>query len=92
MIDGQQQRRALTAAEQALHALEAGEADRATEAAARAAALDQVGLFAALPGVVASAAAQIWSLGAVSPAGWAAIAAALEPGPLAALAAGKAGD
>ncbi|MFH1105566.1 MAG: hypothetical protein V1757_11595 [Actinomycetota bacterium] len=91
MIDGQQQRRALTAAEQALHALEAGEADRATEAAARAAALDQVGLFTGLPAVVSTAAAQIESLGAVSSAGWAAIAAALEPGPLAALAAARAG-
>jgi len=85
MIDGQQQRKALTAAEQALHALEAGEGDKAIEAAARAAELDQIGLFAALPGVVA-ASVESADGGKVTAAGWRAIAAALGPGPLAAFA------
>jgi hypothetical protein len=86
MIDGQQQRRALTAAEQALHALETGDAERAVEAAARAGELDQAGLFAALTTVVEAAAAEIAMRGMVSAAGWSAIAEALGPGPLAAFA------
>jgi hypothetical protein len=86
MIDGQQQRRALTAVEQALHALESADAGRAVEAAHRAAELDQVGLFAALPAAVESAATEIAMRGMVSAGKWSAIAQVLGPGPLAAYA------
>lgn len=86
MIDGHRQRRALTAAEQALHALEAGEAQRAVEAARRAAELDQAGLFVDLPAAVQAAAGEITQGGAVSASRWAALAGAVGPGPLAAFA------
>jgi hypothetical protein len=85
-MDGHQQRRALTAAEQALQALADGDSDRAQEAAGRAAELDQVGVFAGLMEAVASAAAEIAATGAVSRSGWQQLSAALGPGPLQAVA------
>lgn len=90
-MDGKQQRRALTAAEQALHALRRGDPDRAREAAARAAELDQVGLFASLPHVVGVGADDIEAQGSVQRVTWMEIAAALGPGPLAAFAEQAAG-
>ncbi len=83
-LDGQRQRRALTAAEQSIQALAAGQRDRAAAAAARASELDQIGAFADLPAAVAAAAADLAGGGAVSPASWDGLAAAVGPGPLAA--------
>ena len=85
-MDGKQQRRALTAAEQALHALRRGDPDRAREAAARAAELDQVGFFGSLINVVGDGADDIETYGSVQQVTWMEIAAALGPGPLAAFA------
>lgn len=85
-MDGHQQRRALTAAEQAVKALVDGDPARAEEAAARAAELDQVGAFAGLVAAVAEAAAEIVAAGTVSRAGWLRLSAALGPGPLQAVA------
>ncbi len=83
-LDGQQQRRALTAAEQAIQALGAGDGGKAVGAAGRAAELDQIGAFAALRSAVDAAAADLESGGAVSSRSWDALAAAVGPGPLAA--------
>ena len=83
-LDGQRQRKALTAAEQAIQALAAGQGERAAGAAGRAAELDQVGAFAALPDAVAAAAADLAGAGAVSEASWDGLADAVGPGPLAA--------
>lgn len=80
--DGKQQRRALTAAERALAALGKGNGERAVGAAAKAAELDQLGVFAALPGAVATAAADVDSGGTVSPATWDSLEDAVGPGPL----------
>lgn len=91
MIDGAQQRRAVTAAEQALGALDAGDPGRALEAASRAFELDQVGLFASLPDAVAGAAAALAERGAVPAERWAEISVALGPGPLGAYAEERAG-
>ena len=85
-MDGHQQRRALTAAEQALQALKDGDPVRAQEAVTRAAALDQVGAFAGLVEAVTAAAAEIDSSGAVSRAAWQRLSAVLGPGPLQAVA------
>lgn len=81
-MDGKKQRNALTAAEQAIRALAIGDGDRARLNSAKAADLDQIGLFAALPGAVADGAAQIDAEGAVAPSAWDAVAAAVGPGPL----------
>ncbi|HLE39458.1 MAG TPA: hypothetical protein VJA44_07380 [Acidimicrobiia bacterium] len=87
MIDGQRQRRALTVAEQALRALEAGDAARARTAAAGAAALDQVDAYLGFVSAVEGAAADIEAGGGVSPESWANLAGVLGPGPLGAWAA-----
>lgn len=86
MTDGQQQRRALTAAEQALQALQVGDAERARQAAARAAELDQIGVYGRFPDTIAEAAHEIETSGKVSPQGWRRLAAVLGPGPLQAIA------
>lgn len=86
MTDGQQQRRALTAAEQALQALQAGDAERARQAATRAAELDQVGVYGRFPDTIAEAADEIETSGKVSPQGWRRLSAVLGPGPLQAIA------
>ena len=84
-LDGKQQRNALTAAERSLQALGAGNASRAARSAGKAAELDQLGLFAALPGAVAAAAADLEAGGAVTSGSWDAIAEAVGAGPLAGL-------
>ena len=66
-MDGQQQRRALTAAESAVRALAAGDAARARVAAQKAASLDQLMVYAAFAGLVRRAAGEIEQLGAVAP-------------------------
>ncbi|CAN5435458.1 MAG: hypothetical protein ACR2JP_04690 [Acidimicrobiia bacterium] len=58
-MDGQQQRNALSAAEQALRALADGDTDRAMHAALRAGELDQVGLYATFPAAVDMAIADL---------------------------------
>jgi hypothetical protein len=85
-MDGQQQRRALTAAEQALQALADADASRAAEAAGRAADLDQTGAYAGLPALVMAAADELTGDGRISAEAWRLIAATLGPGPLAAFA------
>jgi uncharacterized protein HemY len=91
-MDGQKQRRALTAAEQALRALAEGDGERAARAMSRAAGLDQVGMFAAAASLVAEAARDLGDGGSVGADRWAAIAAALGPGPLQAIAEQAGGD
>ena len=86
MTDGQAQRQALTSAEQALQALLAGAADRARQAAMRAADLDQIGVYAGFPDAVAAAAEEIDAGGTVSRDGWRALSAVLPQGPLQAIA------
>jgi hypothetical protein len=86
MTNGQQQRRALTAAEQALQALQAGDAERARQAAARAVGLDQIGVYEAFPDAIGAAADEIDASGKVSPQGWQRLSAILGPGPLQAIA------
>lgn len=85
-MDGHQQRRALTAAEQSLQALKDGDPVRAQEAARRAAELDQVGAFTRLVEAVDAAAAEIDTSGAVSRSAWQRLSATLGPGPLQAVA------
>ena len=80
---GEAQRRALTAVQQAIRALGAGEPQRARDAAARAAELDQLGVYASLVPAVAAAVADIERDGAVGADAWDAVAAAVGPGPLA---------
>ena len=81
--DGHSQRNALTAAENAIKALAAGNAQRARKNASRAADLDQIGLFTDLPEAVAVAADHIDDGGQVTAADWDAVVAAVGPGPLA---------
>ena len=82
-MDGQQQRRALTAAEQAIRHLGAGNGTKAVDAARRAADLDQIGAFTGLAAPVATAADEVAASGTVTAATWDAIAVAIGPGPLA---------
>ena len=84
-VDGRRQRNALTAAEQAVMALRAGDAAQAERAAERAAELDQIGVFADLPAAVTHATGEL-DRGTLSDTDWERIAAALPPGPLRALA------
>ena len=85
-MDGQQQRKALTAAESALRALAAGNAERARAAAGKALALDQLGVYAAFAGLVRRAAGEIEQIGGVQPATREALRDSLGAGPLAAAA------
>ena len=62
-MDGQQQRRALTAATSALRALAAGQAARAVHAAGKAAALDQLGMYAGFAEWVGRAAEEVEEFG-----------------------------
>ena len=77
-MDGQQQRRALTAATSALRALAAGHATRAVAAAGKAAALDQLGMYAAFVEWVSRAAEEVEEFGRVLPATSLARAAAVQ--------------
>ena len=84
-FDGQQQRRALTAAEQALRALGAGNGANARKAAAKASDLDQVGLYSGLAAAVAPLADRLDRGEAIDAAGWDALVEALGLGPLSGL-------
>ncbi len=75
-FDGRQQRRALTAAEQAIKTLAGGDTAKAMTAAARATELDQIGAYAGFPEAVAAAARGE---------GWDALFDVVGPGPLQAL-------
>lgn len=81
-LDGQRQRNALTAAERALAALAAGDAERATINAARAVELDQIGAFAALPHAVAAAVDDLATTGKVGETSRTMLRDAVPPGPL----------
>jgi uncharacterized membrane-anchored protein len=84
-FDGRKQRRALTAAEQSLRALGAGSAAQARSSAAKAAELDQTGLYRDLAATVEPLAAHIESGSDIDDAGWDTLVAALGMGPLASL-------
>lgn len=91
-MDGHQQRRALSAAERALDSLEKGDGDAARRAAAEAAALDQVEAFSHLVEAVELVIADLAAAGRVGDSALAALLEAVGPGPLAARAAGLAGQ
>lgn len=91
-MDGQKQRQALTAAEQALRALIDGDGGKAAQAISRAVELDQVGIFAATAPLVEAAAADLDAGGSVGAGRWRAIAGTLGVGPLAAVAGRAAQD
>ena len=80
-FDGKKQRNALTAAENAVRALAAGNADRATANARRAAELDQIGAYAGFADAVVEAASDLDDAGPTA-AQWDAVATQLEAGPL----------
>ena len=83
-MEGQQQRKALSAAESALRALATGDTARARDAAGKAASLDQIGVYAAFAGWVRRAAGEIERFGGVLPETRQALAQSLGGGPLAA--------
>ena len=84
-FDGQKQRSALTAAEQALRALGAGQADKARKTAAKAAELDQIGLYSDFVATVEPMAAQLDVDGSIDDEAWDTLSATLGMGPLSAL-------
>lgn len=81
-LDGKRQRNAVTAVERALGALASGAGQRATANAEKAAELDQVGAYRALPAAVAVGVEEWETTGAVSVEAWTGIREALPPGPL----------
>jgi len=84
-FDGQKQRSALTAAEQALRALGSGEADKARKTAQKAASLDQIGVYDGFAESVESLAQRLDDGDAIEDAGWDELAAVLGMGPLSGL-------
>ncbi len=84
-FDGHKQRRALTAAEQALRALGAGDGAKARQTAAKAADLDQIGLYAGFTAAVAPLADRLETGEAIDDAGWDSLVAVLGAGPLSGL-------
>lgn len=81
-FDGQKQRSALTAAEQALRALGSGQPEKARQTAAKAADLDQLGVYAGFASVVDRLAKRLDSGERIDDAGWDGLAASLGMGPL----------
>lgn len=84
MIDGQQQREALAAAERSLFLLQKGRLVEARKAAERARELDQVSVFGSLPEAVESIVGCRSKGTPVPSEAWDQLAAAVGPGPLAA--------
>ena len=84
-FDGQKQGSALTAAEQTLRALGAGSADKARKAAAKAAELDQIGIYSGLGAAVAPLADRLDRAEAIDDAGWESLVDTLGVGPLSGL-------
>lgn len=80
-FDGKKQRNALTGAEQALRALADGNGDRAAKNAAKAADLDQIGIFVEFPEAVEAAVGDLVD-GQVSEESWDRLSAVVGPGPL----------
>jgi hypothetical protein len=83
-LDGKRQRNALTAAENAIRALGAGDGVRARSAAVKAVELDQIGAYADFAAAVDRAAVELAG-GGVSSEAWQAMIDAVGPGPLVAL-------
>lgn len=81
-MDGKKQRNALTAAERAVRALGAGDTAKAASAAAKAAELDQLGIYARLPAAVGDGVAEIGAGDRVSNLTWDEISSVVGPGPL----------
>ncbi len=81
-MDGQQQRKALTAAERAIDRLVDADGQGARRAAATAASLDQIGAFARLEHAVGAAAQDLERGGTVSAASRNLLLEAVGPGPL----------
>lgn len=81
-VDGRRQRRAVSAAEQALTALEVGDAAGARRAAREATELDQVGAFGEFARAVDRAAADLDAAGRVTERSWVQIVGSLDAGPL----------
>ena len=81
-LDGHRQRRAFSAAEQALSALEVGDAAAAQRAATEAATLDQIGAFSQLVGAVELATADLAATGRVGDSAVSALLEAVGLGPL----------
>ena len=84
-FDGLKQRKALTAAEQAVRALGAGSGAKARASAAKAAELDQIGLYGGFAEAVEPLAADLESGNAITDSGWDDLATVLGMGPLSAL-------
>lgn len=84
-FDGQKQRSALTAAEQALRALGSGDGAKAQQRAAKAAELDQIGIYRDFAGEVKAIATGLEAGAAVDDAGWDRLSATLGLGPLSGL-------
>lgn len=83
-MDGQQQRKAFSAAERSIAQLARAKPDDAERAASLANELDQIGVFSSLPVAVAEAANDIRVRGSVSASAKAGLIDAVGPGPLAA--------
>ena len=84
-FDGQKQRSALTAAEQTLRALGAGDAGKARKAAAKASGLDQIGLYSGLAAAVAPLADRLERGEVIDEAAWDGLVEVLGLGPLSGL-------
>jgi hypothetical protein len=84
-LDGQKQRSALTAAEQALRALGTANAEKARKAAAKAADLDQIGVFSDFVAAVIPLADSLDRGEAIDDAGWDGLGATLGLSPLSGL-------
>ena len=81
-MDGKKQRNALTAAENAIRALGAGDVPKAASAATKAAELDQLGIYAGLPAAVGEGIDEIEAGDRVSNLTWDEISTVVGPGPL----------
>ena len=84
-FDGQKQRSALTAAEQALRALAADNGDRARKTAVKAATLDQIGTYRGFADAVGELADRIDSGESIDDSGWDSLIAIVGMGPLSGL-------
>ena len=84
-FDGKKQRGAFTAAEQALRALGAGSAEKARKAAAKAADLDQIGVYSGFAPAVAPLADRLDRGEKIDDAGWDGLVETLGLGPLSGL-------
>ena len=81
-MDGKKQRNALTAAERAVRALDSGDTATASSAAAKAADLDQLGIYANLPAAVEAGIGELEAGDRVSHTTWDEISQVVGPGPL----------